>query len=39
MKQTMVADLRDNFEYERFQVITALDGVEGLVRASRILGI
>ena len=26
----MVAGLRDNFEYEGFQVITALDGVDGL---------
>ena len=29
----MVAGLRDNFEYEGFQVITASDGVEGLDRA------
>jgi two-component system alkaline phosphatase synthesis response regulator PhoP len=29
----MVAGLRDNFEYEGFQVLTALDGVEGLGRA------
>jgi DNA-binding response OmpR family regulator len=31
----MVAGLRDNFEYEGFQVITALDGVEGLDKARR----
>src|SRR5262252_7685916 len=29
----MVAGLRDNFEYEGLQVMTALDGVEGLERA------
>jgi len=26
----MVAGLRDNFEYEGFEVSTALDGVQGL---------
>ena len=26
----MVAGLRDNFEYEGYEVITACDGVEGL---------
>ena len=29
----MVAGLRDNFEYEGFQVITALNGIDGLERA------
>jgi len=29
----MVAGLRDNFEYEGFRVITAMDGVEGLEKA------
>src|SRR5215469_2962147 len=29
----MVAGLRDNFEYEGFEVVTALDGAEGLERA------
>ena len=29
----MVSGLRDNFEYEGYQVITAGDGVEGLTRA------
>src|SRR3989441_13149830 len=29
----MVTSLRDNFEYEGFQVATALDGVDGLEQA------
>jgi DNA-binding response OmpR family regulator len=29
----MVAGLRDNFEYEGYEVLTACDGVEGLARA------
>ena len=29
----MVAGLRDNFEFEGFEVLTALDGVQGLERA------
>ena len=29
----MDAGLRDNFEYEGFEVLTALDGVEGLEQA------
>jgi len=29
----MVAGLRDNFEYEGYHVLTAMDGVEGLARA------
>src|SRR5215475_8726966 len=32
----MVAGLRDNFEFEGFQVSTALDGVEGLEHALKI---
>ena len=32
----MVAGLRDNFEFEGFQVSTALDGVEGLEQALKI---
>src|SRR5260370_28108926 len=32
-ERNMVAGLRDNSEYEGFQVLTALDGVEGLERA------
>lgn len=29
----MVAGLRDNFEFEGYEVITARDGVDGLQRA------
>jgi two-component system alkaline phosphatase synthesis response regulator PhoP len=29
----MVNGLRDNFEYEGYNVLTAMDGVEGLERA------
>lgn len=29
----MVAGLRDNFEFEGYEVITAGDGIEGLRRA------